>query len=83
MKKITVGVFGEPKVGKTRTAVAIGQYLKKAGIKRVAIIDDSGSLVGKDNLPDDVEVTIITAGVRREDGSAPGLTPNHGTKRYL
>ena len=47
MKKITVGVFGEPKVGKTRTAVAIGQYLKKAGIKRVAIIDDSGSLVGK------------------------------------
>ena len=81
MKKITIGVFGEPKSGTTRTAVCIGQYLKKAGIKKVAIIDDDGSLVGKDNLPEGIEVTIITAGVKQ--GQKEKLIPNRGEKRYL
>lgn len=83
--KLTIGVFGEPKTGKSRAAFCIGQYLKKAGVKRVAVIDDEVALteqrLGK--LPEDVEITIITAGIRREDGSAPVLGTNHGTKRYL
>lgn len=82
--KLTIGVFGEPKSGKTRTAVCIGQFLKKAGIKKVAIIDDS-TVLDKSELPKDLEVTIVTAGLDKKGSSKPKsfLPMSGGTKRYL
>lgn len=79
---MTIGVFGEPKSGKTRTAFCIGQYLKSAGVKRVAVIDDETALTDKlKDLPEDLEVVIITGNVKK--GEENELLPNLGTRRYL
>jgi CO dehydrogenase nickel-insertion accessory protein CooC1 len=76
--RIVIGVFGQAKTGKTPIAHALGQFFKDK-VRRVVVVDDSAEVSG--NVPEDIEVVIITARLGK-DGKGLPLDPDAPHQRH-
>jgi Ni2+-binding GTPase involved in maturation of urease and hydrogenase len=66
--RLVIGVFGQAHTGKTPMAHALGQFLKNK-VRRVVVVDDSTNVSG--DVPEDIEVVIITARLGKDGKGLP------------